>query len=97
VLRVSRIRLRPILITSITTAAGAVPLIISGGAGAETRLAIGVVVLGGVTVATFFTLFIVPVAYSLLARRMGSPGDVKRRLEREAGEKQDSVVAVAAE
>jgi multidrug efflux pump len=62
VLEASRIRLRPILMTGITTAAGAVPLILSFGAGAETRLAIGVVVLGGVTVATFFTLFIVPVA-----------------------------------
>lgn len=76
-------RLRPILMTGITTAAGSVPLIISSGAGAETRFVIGIVVLAGVLVATFLTLFIVPTAYSLLARRTGSPGDVKRQLEEE--------------
>ena len=79
----SLIRLRPILMTGVTTAAGAVPLIVSSGAGAETRFVIGVVVLTGVLTATVLTLFIVPVAYSLLARRTGSPGDVRRRLMQE--------------
>jgi len=79
----STIRLRPILMTGITTVAGAVPLMLSFGAGAETRTAIGVVILAGVSVATFMTLFVVPVAYQLLARGTGSPGDVRRRLERE--------------
>ena len=78
-------RLRPILMTGITTAAGAVPLIVSAGAGAETRFVIGVVVLAGVLAATFMTLYIVPVAYGLLARRTGSPGAVRRRLEEERG------------
>jgi multidrug efflux pump len=45
---------------------------------------IGIVILGGVLAATLFTLFVVPVAYSLLARRTGSPGDVARRLEAES-------------
>lgn len=81
----STVRLRPILMTGITTAAGAVPLIWSFGAGAETRLVIGIVVLAGVIAASILTLFIVPVAYSLLARNTGSPGDVARRLEQEAG------------
>ncbi|MBC6405950.1 MAG: efflux RND transporter permease subunit [Rhodospirillales bacterium] len=76
-------RLRPIIMTSITTAAGAIPLILSGGAGAETRFVIGVVVLAGVLVSTFLTLYVVPVAYGLLARRTGSPGAVRRRLEAE--------------
>jgi len=76
-------RLRPILMTSVTTAAGAVPLIVSSGAGAETRFVIGVVVLSGVLVSTVLTLYIVPVAYLLLARRTGSPGAVRRRLEAE--------------
>lgn len=78
----SSARLRPILMTSLTAIAGAIPLVISSGAGAETRFVIGVVIISGVLVATFLTLFIVPVAYSLLARHTGSPGDVTRNLER---------------
>jgi multidrug efflux pump len=70
--------------TGITTAAGAIPLILSSGAGAETRMVIGVVVLSGVLSATLFTLFVVPVAYSLLSRRSRMPGEVERRLERES-------------
>lgn len=79
----SLVRLRPILMTGITTAAGAVPLILSTGAGAETRQVIGIVVMTGVSVAAFMTLFVVPVAYSLLARNTGSPGDITRRLDAE--------------
>ncbi|MDQ2076110.1 efflux RND transporter permease subunit [Marinimicrobium sp. ABcell2] len=75
-------RMRPILMTGITTAAGAMPLVLSSGAGAETRAVIGVVVISGVLAATLFTLFIVPCAYSLLARNTGSPNDVKRNIER---------------
>ncbi|MDR9440923.1 MAG: efflux RND transporter permease subunit, partial [Halomonas sp.] len=79
-------RLRPIVMTAVTTMAGAVPLIVSSGAGAETRLVIGTVILCGLAAATLFTLFVVPVAYDLLARRTGSPGDVARRLAREMGD-----------
>ena len=82
-MKASQLRLRPILMTSLTAAAGAIPLIISSGAGAETRAVIGVVVFAGVLSGTLFTIFVVPVAYSLLARRTGSPHDVARRLERE--------------
>ena len=77
-------RLRAILMTGITTAAGSLPLILSSGAGAETRSVIGIVVLSGVIAATVLTLFVVPAAYRLLARRTGAPGDVKRRLLAEA-------------
>ncbi len=76
-------RFRPIIMTGITTAAGAVPLIISSGAGTETRLVIGVVILSGVIVGTLFTIFIVPAAYDLLGRFSGSPGEVARKLEKE--------------
>lgn len=79
----AQVRFRPIIITGITTAAGSVPLLLSSGAGAETRFAIGIVVLAGTLAATFFTLFVVPVAYELLARRTGSPGDVARALEQQ--------------
>lgn len=77
-------RLRPIIMTGLTTAAGMVPLILSSGAGAETRHAVGTVILYGVVAAVFVTLVLVPTAYSLLARRTGSPGDVARRLEAES-------------
>ncbi|MBP7722218.1 MAG: efflux RND transporter permease subunit [Alphaproteobacteria bacterium] len=80
-LKAAELRLRPILMTSITAAMGAVPLMLSGGAGSETRSVIATVVLSGVCFATVFTLFIVPVAYRLLARHTGSPGDVRRALE----------------
>jgi multidrug efflux pump len=83
VLQAAEIRLRPIVMTGITTAAGAIPLIVSSGAGAETRMVIGVVVLAGVISATVFTLFVVPVAYSVLARRTTLPGTIQRRLRQE--------------
>ena len=82
-------RFRPIVMTSLTAIAGAVPLIFSHGAGAETRSAIGVVLLFGVTAAMLVTLVLVPAAYSLLARRTGSPRDVERKLAKEAAAQPD--------
>ena len=77
----SRRRLRPILMTSIATVAGAVPLMIATGAGAAARTAIGVVIVFGVSIATVITLFLIPLLYSRLARYTGSPLAVTRRLE----------------
>tara|TARA_R110002020_G_scaffold226974_2_gene437513 strand:+ start:35220 stop:38348 length:3129 start_codon:yes stop_codon:yes gene_type:complete len=88
-------RFRPIVMTSLTTAAGAVPLILSEGAGAETRQAIGVVILFGVITAAFITVLFVPTAYALIARKSGSPNDVARRLEVE--EKEADLVPAPAE
>jgi multidrug efflux pump len=79
----AEVRFRPIVMTGITTAAGSVPLLLSAGAGAETRAVIGTVILYGVLAATLFTLFIVPVAYDFLAKRSGSPQQRRKRLERE--------------
>ncbi len=79
----AEIRLRPIIMTGITTAAGSIPLLLSSGAGTETRTVIGTVVLSGILSATFFTLFVVPVAYDLLARHTGSPKRVRRQLDSE--------------
>lgn len=84
----ARTRLRPILMTGITTAAGSVPLLLASGAGAETRQTIGVVVLFGVLGATFLTIFLVPLGYSLLARRTGSPNAVRSRLAGEVSEEE---------
>ena len=80
----SMARLRPIVMTGLTTAAGTLPLILSSGAGAETRAAIGVVILFGVIAAVLVTVLFVPTAYALIARGAGSPGDVARRLEQES-------------
>ena len=79
----TRVRFRPIVMTGITTAAGSVPLLLSSGAGSETRIVIGTVILCGVIATTLFTLFVVPVAYDLLARHTGSPKLVERQLARE--------------
>ena len=76
-------RLRPILMTSIATVAGAVPLVLSGGAGSAARAAIGVVIVFGVSIATVITLFLIPVLYARLARYTGSPQAVARKLEQE--------------
>lgn len=78
-------RLRPILMTGLTTAVGALPLILTHGAGAETRMAIGIVVFFGAIASVTVALLVVPAAYSLLARRTGSPGDVARKLDAESG------------
>ena len=83
ILEASGTRLRPIIMTGITTVAGALPLIFSSGAGAETRFAIGVVMSFGVLAATAFTLVVIPVTYSVLCKHTGSPGDVRRALARQ--------------
>lgn len=72
-LQASAVRFRPILMTGLTTIAGTIPLILTSGAGAETRISIGIVVLFGVLAATLFTLFVVPVAYGLIARNSKEP------------------------
>ena len=77
----SAIRLRPILMTSIATVMGAVPLVLAGGPGSASRATIGVVVIFGVTVSTFLSLFVVPAFYALLAPRTQSPEALKHQLE----------------
>ncbi|MFT4841873.1 MAG: multidrug efflux pump [Planctomycetota bacterium] len=81
VIEASVLRLRPILMTSMSTSLGAIPLVLASGAGAEGRVAIGLVVLSGVTVATLTTLLVVPGTYGLIARFTRSPGARLRQLE----------------
>ncbi len=76
-------RLRPIIMTAFTTVVGAVPLVVSSGPGHEVRTVIGIVVMCGVTVATLITLFLIPMAYALLARGTGSPRATSQQLDRE--------------
>ena len=68
VLEASLQRLRPILMTTGAMVLGSLPLAIATGAGAESRQQIGMVIVGGLLLGTFFTLFVVPTLYSLLRR-----------------------------
>ncbi|MGQ5487499.1 efflux RND transporter permease subunit [Thauera sp. AutoDN2] len=69
VVEASVLRLRPILMTTGAMVLGSVPLALATGAGAESRQQIGWVIVGGLLIGTFFTLFVVPTVYTLLARR----------------------------
>ena len=75
-------RFRPIVMTAVTTVAGSIPLIYSSGAGSETREVIGIVVFYGVILSTIFTLFIVPIAYNLIARNTQSPNHIQKILQK---------------
>ncbi len=67
-LEAGRVRLRPILMTALSTVAGILPIAIGFGAGAESRRPMGVAVVGGMLTSTFLTLFIIPVFYLLFSR-----------------------------
>jgi multidrug efflux pump len=75
VVEASSLRLRPILMTTGAMVLGALPLALAHGAGAESRQQIGWVIVGGMTVGTLLTLFVVPTMYTLVARR-GVPGEI---------------------
>ena len=80
------IRLRPVVMTMLATVLGGLPLILRGGAGAEARQALGWIIVGGLGFATLTTLFLTPVAYSLLARFAKPRVAEQQRLERELAE-----------
>jgi HAE1 family hydrophobic/amphiphilic exporter-1 len=63
VVQSAKLRLRPILMTSIATIFGALPLVLANGAGAESRNSIGLVIVGGMLIGTLFTIFVIPVLY----------------------------------
>ena len=81
----SRIRLRPVLMTTIATVAGHMPLVFVTGAGAKARNSIGLVLVGGMTIGTIFTLFIVPSLYVLIAKthNEGREDELETELEPE--------------
>ena len=82
-LQSARVRLRPVAMTIIATVLGGLPLILSGGAGAESRAAIGWVVFGGLGLAAVFTLYFTPALYLLLARFARPRAAAEAALERE--------------
>jgi multidrug efflux pump len=88
VVKAAETRLRPVLMTSLCTAFGALPLLFATGAGSEQRRPIGIVVFYGVIVSVFLTLFAVPAVYSIFARRTRSPQHVSRVLDKLLGKHQ---------
>ncbi|AZG72514.1 multidrug efflux RND transporter permease subunit [Shewanella livingstonensis] len=73
-------RLRPILMTAFTTLIGAIPLIMSTGAGSESRIAVGTVIFFGMAFATIVTLLVIPAMYRLISSSTHSPGFVEAQL-----------------
>ncbi|MDX6771154.1 MAG: efflux RND transporter permease subunit [Elusimicrobiota bacterium] len=69
-------RLRPIMMTSVATIAAAIPTALSRGAGSETTVPMALAIIGGVSVSTFLTLFVVPAAYSLFTRLEAKKSEV---------------------
>lgn len=83
VLRASALRLRPIAMTVISTVLGALPLVLATGAGAESRSAIGTVIIAGLLMSSVLMLFVTPVLYDLLARGTKPRGVFERLIDRE--------------
>ncbi|MFA6154617.1 efflux RND transporter permease subunit [Mesorhizobium sp.] len=82
----SIIRVRPVMMTMICTVLGGLPLVLASGAGAEARVALGWVIVGGLGLATISTLFLTPVAYLLLGRFVTPKTHEEARLKRELEE-----------
>jgi multidrug efflux pump len=72
----ARIRLRPVLMTTVATVAGHFPLVLVTGAGAIARNSIGIVLVAGMAIGTLFTLFVVPSLYMLIAKDHTAEGEV---------------------
>ena len=87
VVEATELRLRPILMTTGAMVLGAIPLALAKGAGAESRAVIGWVIVGGLLLGTLLTLFVVPTAYTLLARKnRGARDRAVARAEQMAGQ-----------
>jgi len=84
VVEASALRLRPILMTTGAMVLGALPLALASGAGAESRQQIGWVIVGGMSLGTLLTIFVVPTIYTLFARK-AIPGEIKTPALAEAG------------
>lgn len=76
-----QLRLRPVLMTTISTLVGAMPLVLMAGPGSLSRNVLGIVILSGVSFATLLTLYMVPGLYKLIARNTGSPERLARELK----------------
>ncbi len=79
----SVIRIRPILMTSLSTIFGVLPLILGTGPGAASRLTVGITIFGGMLFSTFFTLFVIPTMYSIIGKNTKRIDSVEIELNRE--------------
>ncbi len=68
IIEAATIRLRPILMTSLSTIFGVIPLIVGSGPGAASRLTVGITIFGGMLFSTFFTLYVIPTIYSIIGK-----------------------------
>ncbi|MEO4001646.1 efflux RND transporter permease subunit [Mesorhizobium sp. CAU 1732] len=84
----SNIRLRPVMMTMLCTIVGGLPLVMASGAGAEARIALGWVIVGGLGLSTISTLYLTPVAYLLIGRFVTPHVEEEQRLHREMREAQ---------
>jgi HAE1 family hydrophobic/amphiphilic exporter-1 len=75
IMEAGRVRLRPIMMTTLTTALGLLPMAISFGEGTEVRTPMAITVIGGLLVSTLLTLIVIPVVYSLLDRKKWATAD----------------------
>jgi multidrug efflux pump len=90
------VRLRPILMTTAAMVLGVLPLLTASGAGAESRFSIGLVIASGMAIGTFFTLFVVPTFYTVIAHDRRPKEKVAQRVSSSAGHGQPKVVGHAA-
>ena len=85
ILEAAKIRLRPILMTSLSTIAGVTPLIIGSGPGEASRLTVGVVIFSGMIFSTFFTLYVIPTIYLIIGKNTKRINAVEIELEKQLG------------
>lgn len=78
-----KLRIRPVMMTMVSTVFGGLPLVLTSGAGAEARIAVGWVIVGGLGFATVFTLFLTPIFYRWITVWGAEPGMASKRLQRE--------------
>ena len=95
VIEAAVLRLRPILMTTGATVLGAAPLAFASGAGSESRQQIGLVIVGGMTLGTLLTLFVVPTFYTIFARNHEHARDTAEPVSRDAGSEPHAVAAPA--
>ncbi len=79
----ANLRLRPILMTSLSTIIGVLPLVLSSGPGAASRLTVGITILAGMLFSTFFTLYIIPSIYLIIGKNTKSINSVEKELKKQ--------------
>jgi multidrug efflux pump len=79
ILDASAVRFRPILMTTISTILGILPIALALGAGSESRSSMGIAVVGGLLIGSFFTLYVIPAIYSYLSSDKSETRNIEKR------------------